>query len=300
MLFMLLAISLSTMRFTPLPLPLLLLGCTPLIQAQDSTTVPVWLPSYKPEAWSQLRGSIVSSNSAETVYTIFCAPPTKAPDDSAACAIGGSDRFPFTFTEAVSSVHYEFTSKSSYTLSLGCDLADMAATCSGTTSLGPDFKVGPLNGPWETTLTPVTLTGTEMQWGVLTLAEPPLTSIVSNSHILTYYPSGTASITAVTVTATPSSNPTESSRSLEGGGTVTETITGSGLGSGSGSVTESSSSSVTVTVTEDAGVLGTASGDATASTFTPTSGAVKMLETGRGQSRVSLLMMILVAAPFLR
>ncbi|OTA99314.1 hypothetical protein M426DRAFT_325236 [Hypoxylon sp. CI-4A] len=70
------------------------------------TTAPIWLPGYGPMQWSRLRGSIVTSNDAETTYTIFCAPS----DDDRRCKIGGHGLLlPFTFAEGPSTLHYDHT-----------------------------------------------------------------------------------------------------------------------------------------------------------------------------------------------
>ncbi|KAF3060001.1 hypothetical protein GL218_04987 [Daldinia childiae] len=57
------------------------------------TTVPIWLPNMSGEEWSQWRGSIISSNDVETVYTIFC------PAERPGCTVFSTNDMPVTFTE---------------------------------------------------------------------------------------------------------------------------------------------------------------------------------------------------------
>ncbi|KAI2471161.1 hypothetical protein F4781DRAFT_388212 [Annulohypoxylon bovei var. microspora] len=171
-------------RMWLMPIRLLFLSIlTQPIGAQDPTptTVSVFLPSYGPRDWTALRGSILSSNDAETRYTIFC-----AQDKSYGCNIGGGTLLPFTFAEGPSTYHYEQTIDSTISIYQACLLSDTtAATCSGSTSLGA-ITLGPLSGPSSTSVAPFTLTGPSIHWGVLTLAAPPLTS-VAGSLTFTYY-----------------------------------------------------------------------------------------------------------------
>ncbi|KAI2603011.1 uncharacterized protein GGS25DRAFT_509626 [Hypoxylon fragiforme] len=104
--------------FTPLVLTLILLSFTQSIAAQDtSSTVSVYLPAIRSAQWSQLRGSIVTSDNEETVYTIFCAPEqTSTPGDRFASCSVGDDRLPFTFTEGPSTLHYDHEDSSLYVL----------------------------------------------------------------------------------------------------------------------------------------------------------------------------------------
>lgn len=59
------------------------------------------------------------------------------------------------------------------TADLGCDLnGTIAATCSGYSSYRSDYSDGMHTGPTELTWT-TTYRGSEVQWGTLTMAEPP-------------------------------------------------------------------------------------------------------------------------------
>ncbi|KAI0879826.1 uncharacterized protein GGS22DRAFT_103761 [Annulohypoxylon maeteangense] len=169
-----------------LPMLLSLTILTQLIGAQDPTpsTVSVFLPSYGPRDWAALRGSIISSNDAETAYTIFC-----APDRIYSCNIGGDTLLPFTFIEGPSTYHYEQSVDSTISVTQACLLSNTTvAICSGSTSLGA-ITLGPLSGPSSTSVAPFTLTDSSIHWGVLTLATPPLTS-VAGGLTFTYYSSG--------------------------------------------------------------------------------------------------------------
>ncbi|KAI0382599.1 hypothetical protein F5Y04DRAFT_279891 [Hypomontagnella monticulosa] len=180
----------------PAPLLLVLSIFAGTIQAQDPgpTTVPVFLPAYRPQDWSSLRGSIVTSNDVETVYTVFCAHnETEASlhHTMTRCQIG--NLVPFTFTEGPSTLHIEDQIESKISITLGCTLTGTtAATCSGETILSTSFRFGPLTGPTSTSVAPTALSGSRVGWGVLTLAEPPLTS-TSGTRTITYYPSTTGS-----------------------------------------------------------------------------------------------------------
>ncbi|KAI0106324.1 hypothetical protein F4776DRAFT_675410 [Hypoxylon sp. NC0597] len=161
---------------------------TRFIQAQDLnlTTIPIFLPGYNATQWSFLRGSVVSSNDVETTYTIFCASVTHG------CQIGGGTLLPFTFAEGPSTMHFERTVESTISATSACQLSGTtAATCHGTISLGA-VAIGPTTGPTLESTAPFTLTGSDIArlWGVLTLDEPPLTSVDSSgSRTYTYYPS---------------------------------------------------------------------------------------------------------------
>ncbi|KAI1412680.1 hypothetical protein F5Y13DRAFT_189883 [Hypoxylon sp. FL1857] len=171
-----------------IPLLLLVSVFTQPTQAQDSslTTVPVFLPGYNATQWSFLRGSIVSSNDDETTYTIFCASVTHS------CQIGGGTLLPFIFAEGPSTMHLERTVESTISVTSACELAGTtAATCHGSISLGA-IAIGPTTGPTLESTAPFTLAGSDVArlWGVLTLDEPPLTSVDSSgSRTYTYYPS---------------------------------------------------------------------------------------------------------------
>ncbi|KAI1399729.1 hypothetical protein F4819DRAFT_463918 [Hypoxylon fuscum] len=290
-----LAVAATTRSLLVAWLPLALVPLfAPLIHAQDPTTVSVFLPGYKgEEMWSQLRGSIVSSNDVETLYTIFCAPdppPTQTGSHSSTeCSIEGGDLIPFTFYEGPSTLHLGASAESSFTLSIGCDLTGTtAATCSGTTSLASDFtyRDDGLHGPVDTTLSPYALTGVESFWATLTLAEAPLTSIVSGTKTVTYYPSETE-------TAASGATPTSEGSATETG---TGSMTGSGSGSGTVVVTESVTTTASVSSSGSGSASESASGsstDAAASASTTPSGAMKLI---LGNGLVASLLVTLVSS----
>ncbi|KAL7619968.1 hypothetical protein AAE478_010516 [Parahypoxylon ruwenzoriense] len=118
---------------------------------------------------------------------------------STGCEIAGGDLIPFTFVEGPSTLHYGRTVESSLwplisAITLACDLAGPSsppATCSGSTSLAAGFSVGPLQGPMETTVAPHRFAEVDVEWGILTLAQPPLTTTtLSSGRIVTsaYFP----------------------------------------------------------------------------------------------------------------
>ncbi|OHE95687.1 hypothetical protein CORC01_08971 [Colletotrichum orchidophilum] len=134
--------------------------------ADDTTTVPIYLPHYDANSWSQLRGSVISSNAKETTYTIFCAPQTPPNCDLAV-------EFPFIFAEGENTLQFHGTKTSTLIADLGCTLSGTtAATCSGYSSLKSGYVNGKLTGPTEVSWTS-TITGSEVEWGILTLAEEP-------------------------------------------------------------------------------------------------------------------------------
>ncbi|KAK1967117.1 hypothetical protein LY78DRAFT_19259 [Colletotrichum sublineola] len=129
-----------------------------------TTTVPIYLPHYDAKSWSQLRGSVISSNAKETTYTIFCAPQTPPNCDLAV-------EFPFVFAEGENTLQFHGTKTSTLIADLGCTLSGTtAATCSGYSSLKSGYINGKHTGPTEVSWTS-TMTGSEVQWGVLTLVE---------------------------------------------------------------------------------------------------------------------------------
>ncbi|KAI0895055.1 hypothetical protein F4806DRAFT_469777 [Annulohypoxylon nitens] len=204
------AANLSRIRLRQ-PLLLFLSILMQSIGAQDPTPsiVSVFLPSYGPTDWAALRGSIISSNDAETTYTIFC-----APDASHSCNIGGGTLLPFTFAEGPLTYHYEQTIDSTISITQACVLSNTtAATCSGSTSLGT-ITLGPLSGPSSTSVAPFTLAGPSLHWAALTLAAPPQTS-TAGSLTLTYYSTSASKATSTTSAAT--SNPTAQLESTSGG-----------------------------------------------------------------------------------
>ncbi|KAI1771585.1 hypothetical protein F4818DRAFT_207866 [Hypoxylon cercidicola] len=215
----------------------------PYTEAQDLTTVPIFLPAYEATKWSQLRGSIISSNDVETLYTIFCAPSSRTAtgEDLAGCAI--DSRLPFTFFEGPSTLHLGQTVESEFTVTQACDLAGTtAATCSFSTSLASSFSLGPLHGPVDTAQAPLALTGAAVQWGVLTLAQPPLTSTVDGSRVVTYYPPPSSSETAAVSTPTATSGKMSAVETGSGSGSGSETVAAETAASTSGSSSSSSGS----------------------------------------------------------
>ncbi|KAI1760914.1 hypothetical protein GGR53DRAFT_57520 [Hypoxylon sp. FL1150] len=222
-------------------LMVMLLSFAQHIQAQGQdpiTTAPIFLPAYtNATVWSLLRGSILSTNDDETLYTIFCAPVTATTTATTttwasgeqgvfpACQIFDDDgKFPFTFWEGPSTLQVEHTVEGSYAITEACNLAGTtAATCSGTTSVAATASLEALtDGPFESTLAPTTLT--EIAWGVLTLTEPPLTTTVTSgtiTSVITYYPTGSdtavstetavATVTPTASTSQDSSSPSSSS-----------------------------------------------------------------------------------------
>ncbi|XDG04914.1 hypothetical protein ABKA04_004529 [Annulohypoxylon sp. FPYF3050] len=228
------------------------------IGAQDPTPsiVSVFLPSYGPTDWAALRGSIISSNDAETTYTIFC-----APGGSHSCNIGGGTLLPFTFAEGPLTYHYEQTVDSTISITQACVLSNTtAATCSGSTSLGA-ITLGPLSGPSSTSVAPFTLAdnsfrdalataantlipippfyktsqerslstlsspprltylphlGPSLHWAALTLAAPPQTS-TAGSLTLTYYSTGALGPPSTSeVTGSASATTSDPTAQLEG------------------------------------------------------------------------------------
>ncbi|KAJ4385495.1 hypothetical protein N0V93_009923 [Gnomoniopsis smithogilvyi] len=126
-------------------------------------TVPVYVPGYRAENWDGLAGSVITSNSVATTYTVFC-------PDSADCEISGP--LPFTFAEGPSTFEYSGTIQDRLTALLACKLASTtAATCTEYSSFGSRFTKGNTTGPTDFSRTQ-TYTGSEVQWGVLTLTTP--------------------------------------------------------------------------------------------------------------------------------
>lgn len=132
------------------------------------TTAPIYLPHYNHDYWDALRGSVISKNAtaSETTYTIFC--PTETPP---ACDI--ALEFPFIITGGPSTVKFHGTVTSTYTANVACDLdGTTAATCSGYSSYKSGYSNGLHTGPTEVRWTS-TLSGSEVEWGQLTLADKP-------------------------------------------------------------------------------------------------------------------------------
>ncbi|KND93088.1 hypothetical protein TOPH_02284 [Tolypocladium ophioglossoides CBS 100239] len=127
------------------------------------TTAPIFLPYYPKAQWSVVRGSILSSNNtaSETTYTIFC------PTQPAACDL--SLESPFVIVEGPGTLKFHGTFTSTYVADLECKLnGTTAATCSG-------FTDGQNTGLTEVSWTS-TLSGSDVEWGTLTLADKPTTT----------------------------------------------------------------------------------------------------------------------------
>jgi hypothetical protein len=134
----------------------------------SATTAPIYLPHYDEEAWSLVRGSIIDqdTSASETTYTIFCPVET-----GIACDL--SLEFPFIIVGGPHTVKFHGTVTSTYIANVECDLnGTTAATCSGYSSYRSGYSNGPHTGPTELSWTS-TLSGTDVQWGALTLAPTP-------------------------------------------------------------------------------------------------------------------------------
>ncbi|OAQ99273.1 hypothetical protein LLEC1_04491 [Akanthomyces lecanii] len=132
------------------------------------TTAPIFLPYYDDAAWSALRGSILSSDNVKncTTYTIFC---RKEPNQACNLAL----EFPFIIVEGPKTVEFHGTYTSTFIANIECDLdGQTAATCSGYSSYRSGYKNGHVTGPTELSWTS-TLSVTDVQWGVLTMADIP-------------------------------------------------------------------------------------------------------------------------------
>ncbi|PHH92585.1 hypothetical protein CDD83_6747 [Cordyceps sp. RAO-2017] len=132
------------------------------------TKAPIFLPYYHEEAWSVVRGSVLSSNdkAGETTYTIFC--PIQTPPT---CDLALD--FPFVVVEGPSTLQFHGTHTSTYIANVECKLdGRTAATCSGYTSFKSGYSNGPSTGPTEVSWTS-TLSGPDVEWGTLTMAEKP-------------------------------------------------------------------------------------------------------------------------------
>ncbi|KAK4226795.1 hypothetical protein QBC38DRAFT_479676 [Podospora fimiseda] len=128
------------------------------------STVSVYLPEYGENDWAALRGSIISKNSLVTAYTVFCG------EQSPGCQIAGD--LPFVFTQGPATLIYSGAAPGTLTADLECKLAEKtAATCTGSSSLGPNHWQGTLTGPTQTVWTK-TFTGPQVTWAALTLTTP--------------------------------------------------------------------------------------------------------------------------------
>jgi hypothetical protein len=162
--------SKALLWLVPLALPA---ACLPERRddAPTPTTAPFYLPYYNEESWSLVRGSILGVDSAasETTYTIFC--PEQTP---AVCDI--SLEFPFIVVEGPDTIHFHGTYTSTYIADLGCNLdGRTAATCSGYSSYKAGYTNAFHTGPTEVYWTK-TLSGSDVEWGVLTLTDTPSTT----------------------------------------------------------------------------------------------------------------------------
>ncbi|KPM39802.1 hypothetical protein AK830_g6760 [Neonectria ditissima] len=138
-------------------------------QEDAITTAPIYLPYYNEESWSLVRGSVIASNPEEqqTTYTIFC-----LNENPPACDI--SLEFPFELVEGPDRVKFHGTYTSTYIANLECALdGTTAATCSGYSSYKAGYMNGLHTGPTEVSWTS-TYSGSEVEWGVLTMAEVPV------------------------------------------------------------------------------------------------------------------------------
>ncbi|KAL7789486.1 hypothetical protein V8C37DRAFT_386049 [Trichoderma ceciliae] len=132
------------------------------------TAAPIYLPYYDEREWSLVRGSIISTDpsASRTTYTIFC--PAETPP---ACDL--SLEFPFVIVEGPDTLEFHGTVTSTYIADVECDLnGTTAATCSGYSSYRSGYTNGHHTGPTQVSWTS-TFTGSEVQWGTLTLANGP-------------------------------------------------------------------------------------------------------------------------------
>lgn len=141
------------------------------VRADDTptpTTAPVFMPEWNARSWSLVRGSVISTNptASQTTYTIFC--PEMTPP-----ACGLSLEFPFELIEGPNTVEFHGTYTSTYIVDLGCDLdGTTSAKCSGYSSYKSGYSNGFITGPTEISWTS-TLTGSDFEYGVLTMAQKP-------------------------------------------------------------------------------------------------------------------------------
>ncbi|KAK1752117.1 hypothetical protein QBC47DRAFT_66369 [Echria macrotheca] len=127
-------------------------------------TVPVYLPGYRDTDWEALRGSIITQDQSATAYTVFCA------EAAPRCQIEGD--IAFVFTEGPATLSYSGSASGEIIADLHCNLAGRtAATCTGSSSFGPNFHEGSVRGPTHTVWTS-TFTGSQVAWGALTLTTP--------------------------------------------------------------------------------------------------------------------------------
>ncbi|KAI1808680.1 hypothetical protein F4811DRAFT_179999 [Daldinia bambusicola] len=191
------------------------------------TAVPIFLPDVPGTRWSEWRGSIISRNDVETVYSVFCAP------DRLGCTIADDDVMPFRFTEGPRTLNVANTIAGLITVTQACDLTSTtAATCSGSTWVADALtaSLGPLVS--NTSAAAYAVATPPASWGVLTLGDAPLTR-TRGGRTYTYYTTSSATATATATTATTggvgsnSIAPTATTAAAAGG----ETAIGAGAGS---------------------------------------------------------------------
>ncbi|KAI0850244.1 hypothetical protein F5Y00DRAFT_260540 [Daldinia vernicosa] len=204
---------------------------TPAITPAPSsrpTAVPIWLPDVSGEEWSRWRGSIISSNDVETVYTVFC------PPERPGCIVAAGNDMPFTFTEGPGTLRTAYTIAGTLSITSACILASTtAATCSGSTwvaaaGLTQQQSLGPMTlslSLSNATAPPYTLSGTDVSWGVLMLGDAPLTS-TRGGRTYTYYTTTTSS------ESTPA--PTTTGNGPAAAATTGTKTAGGGVGGGGG------------------------------------------------------------------
>lgn len=140
-----------------------MLGALLAVSVVQGQTVSVYLPEYNDGDWEALRGSVISSDKTATAFTVFCA---QAP----ACQIAGD--LPFVFTQGAETLMFTGIAAGQITADLHCKLdGQTAAVCTGSTTFGHNFHEGSVSGPTQVAWTS-TLSGSDVEWGVLTLATP--------------------------------------------------------------------------------------------------------------------------------
>ncbi|KAK4160757.1 hypothetical protein QBC43DRAFT_347088 [Cladorrhinum sp. PSN259] len=149
------------------------------------STVSVYLPEYGENDWAALRGSIISKGPSVTAYTVFCG-------EAPGCQIAGD--LPFVFTQGPNTLIYSGAAPGILTADLECKLDQKtAATCTGSSSLGPNHWQGTLTGPTQTVWTK-TFAGPQVTWAALTLTTPgpfPQTTDIDGTAAASISKSGT-------------------------------------------------------------------------------------------------------------
>ncbi|KAI8959507.1 hypothetical protein F5Y11DRAFT_300740 [Daldinia sp. FL1419] len=203
---------------------------TPAPSSPRPTTVPIFVPDIPGTYWSAWRGSIVSSNAIETVYTIFCEPFRFG------CHVDPDDVSPFQFTEGPGTFHAAATVAGSFSFTQTCILTSTtAATCSGSTWVAGAFTESFGEPVTNTSVAPYTITGAavEVSWGVLTLGDPPLTEIEAGRTYTYYFTSPLTRTTTTTATVTAGAGAqTQGSDGGSGGAKGKPKKSGAGLRAG--------------------------------------------------------------------